>query len=137
MVESARSIKTISVRLFTLHVSVQSIRLHIRPLENTHQREIILSSFQAIKHVCFFVARAKLKECRVTQTKVRFVRRVVFSVQDVINSQNDMVYAISPGNILEGAKTNFKRQKPMVWAAISCDVSNSPFLFIEQRNENE
>ena len=59
----------------------------------------------------------------------------MFTVQAVMNSQNDRVYAANAGDLPEGSRTHFCRQKPagvMVWAAVASDGTKSPLLFIEE-----
>ena len=59
----------------------------------------------------------------------------IFTVQVVVNSQNDRVYAHRAQHLPEGCRTHFRRQKPagvMVWAAVASDGSKSPFVFIQE-----
>lgn len=57
-----------------------------------------------------------------------------FTVEDVLNSQNNKAYTTSPENILQGLIRHFKRQKPiglMVLDAVVSDGSKLAFVFIE------
>uniref|UniRef100_A0A3P8TI71 Paired domain-containing protein n=1 Tax=Amphiprion percula TaxID=161767 RepID=A0A3P8TI71_AMPPE len=59
----------------------------------------------------------------------------MFTVQAVVNSQNDRVYAHSAQHLPEGCRTHFHRQNPagvMVWAAVASDGSKSPLVFIQE-----
>lgn len=52
-----------------------------------------------------------------------------FTMKSVANYQNARVYATSPGNIPEGIKTHFKRQKitgVMIWTSVAWNGLESP-----------
>ena len=59
----------------------------------------------------------------------------MFTVQSVVNSQNDRVYAARAEDLPEGSRVHLRRQKPagvMVWAAVASDGEKSPLIFIEE-----
>uniref|UniRef100_A0A3P8WNH7 Tc1-like transposase DDE domain-containing protein n=1 Tax=Cynoglossus semilaevis TaxID=244447 RepID=A0A3P8WNH7_CYNSE len=56
----------------------------------------------------------------------------IFTVQAVVNSQNDRVCV---QHLPEGCRTNFHRQKRaevMVWVAVASDGSKSPLVLIQE-----
>ena len=59
----------------------------------------------------------------------------IFTVQSVVNSQNDRIYAADARDVPQGSRLHFRRQKPagvMVWAAVASDGTKSPLIFIKE-----
>lgn len=53
------------------------------------------------------------KCCSVVQTKFSlWSDERLFTIKAVVTFQDDRVYTASPGNISEGVRTHFKREKP-------------------------
>lgn len=95
-------------------------------------------------HVCsqvhpsknsLFEEREFWRKCSVL-TESSMGRMKSFSLEMVVNYQNDRVYATSPGNIHEGVRIHLEQQKPtsvMFWAVVTSDGLKLPFVFIEER----
>lgn len=69
-------------------------------------------------------------ECRTHSFRLSYK---IFTVEAAINNQVDTVYTTCPGNVLEGNRTYFKRQKPngiLVWCVVSPDGLRWPLAFI-------
>ena len=59
----------------------------------------------------------------------------IFTVEAVLNRQNDQIYTHDAKHFPEGSRSHLRHDKPvdvMVWVAVVSNVSKSPLLFIPE-----
>lgn len=72
---------------------------------------------------------------RATDTVFIWSDEKMFTVEAILNRQNDRLYARDAQDLPEGSRSHFRRIKPagvMVWAAVASDGSKSPLVFIPE-----
>ena len=85
----------------------------------------------------------RLNRCKILLNKIKnsageviiWSDEKIFTVQQILNKQNDRIYSSDIRLEPDKRKFNFRRQKPaslMVWAAVASDGTKSPLVFIDQ-----